>query len=282
MTDPESERAYTPLYAAQHAARFERQSLIREYEDRHDCILIVVSDVIFADSVVFFEELLCDVDGDRDLHVMLNSPGGDGETAVRLVRSAQERCADLTVVLPDQAKSAATLFTLGAHRILMGPVSDLGPVDPQFQLEGRGLVAAKDIIAAVDEAARRVQAQPETYPLWAALTADITAIMLQQAGSAMARSQELLREALRSNPSRSSEQVEDLAANLAAALISHPNSHGAVVAADDAARFGLPVEKIPGTSEHWKEIWQLWAKYAVLQGVRIYEGRRASQVIPWQ
>ena len=82
---------------------------------------------------------------------MLHSPGGDGETAVRITRAAQARCKELTVIVPDMAKSAATLLAVGAHYILMGPASDLGPIDPQFLLEGN-LVAAKDVIAAFDEA----------------------------------------------------------------------------------------------------------------------------------
>ncbi len=156
---------YTPLYQAEHGARFERRRLIQEYEATYDCNLIVFADVIFPDGVVYFEELLSELQPGRDLHILLRSPGGDGETAIRMLRSAQSRCRRLTVVLPDQAKSAATLFTLGAHSILMGPISDLGPVDPQFPFRGRGLVAGKDIIAAVDNAARAVQGAPETYPL---------------------------------------------------------------------------------------------------------------------
>ncbi|WP_419949131.1 SDH family Clp fold serine proteinase [Candidatus Palauibacter sp.] len=58
---------------------------------------------------------------------------GDGNSALHLVRQAQSRCTELTVIVPDQAKSAGTLFVLGAHHIVMGPTSDLGPVDPQFR-----------------------------------------------------------------------------------------------------------------------------------------------------
>ena len=50
---------------------------------------------------------------------------------------AQSRCRKLTVIVPDQAKSAGTMFVLGADRVYMGPTSDLGPVDPQFPLPGR-------------------------------------------------------------------------------------------------------------------------------------------------
>lgn len=43
-----------------------------------------------------------------------------------MVRSMQLRCKELTAVVPDMAKSAATILCLGAHHILMGPGSDPG------------------------------------------------------------------------------------------------------------------------------------------------------------
>lgn len=130
---------------------------------------------------------------------MLDSPGGDGETAVRLARSTQARCARFTVIVPDQAKSAATILALGAHEILMGPTSDLGPVDPQFQLaDGRSLVAAKDIIAAVAAAEAAIATNPDTYPLHASLLSDVSGLMVQQARSTIDRSSDLVLEALKS------------------------------------------------------------------------------------
>ncbi len=175
----------SPLFYAEHGARYERQRLIRRYEECFDCRLVVVVDVIFAASITYFEELIYDADPSQDLHMLLSSPGGDGEVAVRLVRSAQARCRELTVIVPDQAKSAATILALGAHRIVMGPTSDLGPVDPQF-LVGRGdLVAAKDIIASVEQASEAIANNPDVYPLYAALLSDVSGLMVQQARSAL-------------------------------------------------------------------------------------------------
>ena len=128
-----------------------------------------------------------------DLHLLLTSGGGDGETALRIVRSLQQRCRELVVLLLDQAKSAATLLTLGANRILMGPFGDLGPVDPQLFLPATpgaqpSFVSAKDIIAAVEDASARIQTAPESYPLWASLFSNITGITVQQARAAIQRS----------------------------------------------------------------------------------------------
>jgi ClpP class serine protease len=47
-----------------------------------------------------------------------------------MIRSMHSRCRELTVVLPDMAKSAATLMCIGADKIIMGLGGDLGPVDP--------------------------------------------------------------------------------------------------------------------------------------------------------
>lgn len=125
------------------------------------------------------------------------------------------RCKRLTVVVPNQAKSAATLLAMGAHAILMGPTSDLGPVDPQFQNpSGRGLYAAKDLIAAVENAQASIAANPDSYPLYVSLLADVSAVMVQQARSALARTQDLVREALRSNPDRDEKEVDALTAAL--------------------------------------------------------------------
>ena len=268
----------TPLYEAAHAGRYERQQLIREYQDAHDCRLVVMRDVIFPHSVPLFEETLFDADPGQDLHLMLGTPGGDGETALRIIRQAQSRCRKLTVVVPDQAKSAGTLVVLGADSIYMGPTSDLGPVDPQFLLPNGSLAAARAIIAAVEEAERRIQQNPTTYPLHASLLADITALMVQQSRDAMDRSGDLIREALASVPSRTPEDVEKLATVLQQHLVGEPKDHDAIVSAADAESYGLPIEQADPQSSRWRAVWRLWTKYLVLGPGRVYEGELASQI----
>ncbi|GAB4339361.1 MAG: hypothetical protein Kow0010_27510 [Dehalococcoidia bacterium] len=251
-----------------------------EYERKHECRLVVVADDIFPDRVALWEELLFDVDSVTELRVMLHSYGGDGETAVRLVRSAQARCDTLTIVLPDQAKSAATLIALGAHEILMGPASDLGPVDPQLVLESGAVVAAKEVIAAVDNASARVQQAPETYALWASLLSDVSALKVERAKAAIARSQDLLKEALSSCSGRAQQDVEEFVEALSGPLISESQSHSATFSADDAIAAGLPVRKLPPESDEWKDTWRLWSRYALMAADHaIYESARASQVI---
>lgn len=272
--------AQSPLFHAQHAERYERQRLIRKYEECFNCRLVVLVDVIFPESITFFEELIADADPNEELHLLLDTPGGDGESAVRLARSAQARCSKLTVIVPDQAKSAGTLLAMGAHHILMGPTSDLGPVDPQFQspTDG-GLYSAKDLIAAVDHAEESIAANPDSFPLHVSLLADVSAVMVQQARSALERSEDLVKEALRSQPDRDEADVGAVAAAVKEKLIDLPKDHGAVFDAGDAERAGLPVIKADPQSDQWRLIWLLWAKYFNLYSY-VAEGRYASQITP--
>lgn len=270
----------SPLYEARHAPRYERQELIRRYQETYQCRLVVLIDALFPPSVTLLEETLYDANSDEDLHIVLGTPGGDGETAIRLIRQAQSRCRELTVVVPDQAKSAGTLFVLGADHICMGPTSDLGPVDPQFLLSDGSLAAGKAIIAAVEDAERRIEATPQTYPLHASLLADISALMVQQARDALARAGDQIREALACVESRNNEQLDILVDTLKGPLIGEAQSHSTTISAVDAHGFGLPVGVLSSEDQQWKDIWRLWTKYMVLNAVQIYEGAVASYVVP--
>lgn len=280
-----SGRPRTPLFAARHSERYARQTLLSEYQELTGSNTIVMIDQIFPSNLTFMEELLFDCDPSKPLHLLLASPGGDGETAIRMVRSMQSRCTELTVVLPDMAKSAATLICLGADSIVMGPAGDLGPVDPQFQLGGRSLASAKEIVAAVDEAEDRVKQNPETYPLFAGLLADVNMLMVEQARNALDRTGAMVREALGCLASRTAADVDALAKALQAPLIDDPTSHSAVIPVGQAKAWGLPAAAAAPASEEWGIIWSLWTRYFTMGcfpagPVAIYEGARASHVIP--
>lgn len=87
-----------------------------------------------------FEELLIDVDHTDTLFLMIDSPGGDPNIAEKLLIMCRKRCDNLKVIVPNTAKSAATLMTLGCDEIIMGYLSELGPIDPQI-----GIISSEGI-----------------------------------------------------------------------------------------------------------------------------------------
>jgi hypothetical protein len=240
-------------------------------------------DQVFPRGVTLLEELLVGLDTAKDLHLLLSTPGGDGEVAVRLVRSMQARCAELTIIVPDMAKSAGTIMCLGADQILMAPQSDLGPVDPQFQVNN-SLVGAKEIVAAVKTAEQRVAEQPNSFPLYSGLLADVNMLMVEQAKSAMERTTALIDEALQCRSSDlGDDQRSELVEALRKPLIDDLTDHSATVGPKMAEKIGLPVHIADTGSDEWQIIWGLWARYFELGCwpvglVAVYEGRMASQV----
>lgn len=65
--------------------------------------------------------------------VILDTPGGIVEVVERMVATLRSNYGDVTVVVPDRAMSAGTIFALSADRIMMDYFSCLGPIDPQIE-----------------------------------------------------------------------------------------------------------------------------------------------------
>ena len=69
--------------------------------------------------------------------VILDTPGGVVEVVERMVVALRHAYGDVTVIVPDRAMSAGTIFALSADRIMMDYLSCLGPVDPQIQRDDK-------------------------------------------------------------------------------------------------------------------------------------------------
>lgn len=86
---------------------------------------------IDADCYLRLSEVLSDIGPQERLALILESPGGSIEWAFWIAKALREHCRALDVVIPSNAKSAATLIALAADQILMGRRGELGPLDPQ-------------------------------------------------------------------------------------------------------------------------------------------------------
>jgi hypothetical protein len=68
--------------------------------------------------------------GKQDLiYLYIKSSGGDGRASLRLVNLLRQYCNRLIALVPLECASAATMITLGADEIMMGPMAYLTPVD---------------------------------------------------------------------------------------------------------------------------------------------------------
>lgn len=108
---------------------------------------------------------------------------------------------------------------------------------------------------------------------------EVNALKVEQARSALARTDDLVHEALQSNPDRGHDETKSLAMALHEPLIEAPKDHSAIFGANYASELGLPVTICDPASAQWRLIWQLWMHYFALGSVVVYENERASQLI---
>jgi hypothetical protein len=67
------------------------------------------------------------------LSLFIKSGGGDGESSLRMVNLLRQFTKHLTVLVPLECASAATMLALGAERVLMGPLACLSAVDTSLR-----------------------------------------------------------------------------------------------------------------------------------------------------
>lgn len=119
-----------------------RQNLIKELQKikKDTKIITYISKyghpaaMINHDDTKPMDDLLRSVGKTKNLELIIHSAGGLPENARKIVKMCRAYCKNLKVVVPDAAKSAATIVALAANKIIMGNTSELGPIDPQFIL----------------------------------------------------------------------------------------------------------------------------------------------------
>jgi hypothetical protein len=119
------------------AERFEAYRAIEEYR-AHPLIVYAtttrqgVPGAMAGDAIRQFIDQIDSIPAEQNtVDVLIHSTGGDALTAWRLMATLRERFDQISVLVPSMAFSAATLFALGANKILMHPHASLGPIDPQ-------------------------------------------------------------------------------------------------------------------------------------------------------
>jgi len=101
-------------------------------------------------------------DNKKPILLLIHNHGGRIEPAYLISKTCKELSPKFVVTIPRKAKSAATLISLGGNEIHMGPMSELGPIDPQFA----GLPAL-GISSSLESIAKIVCKYPESSPMFA-------------------------------------------------------------------------------------------------------------------
>ena len=87
----------------------------------------------------------------QPIALVINSSGGDARSAYKIATLIRRKCGSFVAVIPEYAKSAATLLALGASEIILGYDAELGPLDAQLVDDEREqITSALDEVQALD------------------------------------------------------------------------------------------------------------------------------------
>jgi len=144
-----------------------------------------------------FMEVIQGIQGDS-VDILVHSPGGMAEAAHSVVEILRSRFKDIRFIVPNIAKSAATMLVLSGNSILMDEMSELGPIDPQFLIrraDGGILFApAQAIIDQFEKAVEHIAANPKLLAPWIPILQQYGPSLYQQAKTAIDLSKSLVEE----------------------------------------------------------------------------------------
>lgn len=213
-----------------------------------------------------------------NLDLLIYSPGGSAQTAEKIVAACRQVSdGEFRVAVPNMAKSAATMVALGADQILMGYLSELGPIDPQVPIEVGGypryvsaqsfLDGQKDALAAIAKAQAAKQPVighlqllngPEMSPAWIAemkreikFGQDLVAKNLKR--------YMLPRLYKDDTPAQLGTRAGRIARDLSQA--NRRFSHGRMIGAEECRdELKLDVAVLERDDELWSLMWEIWVR----------------------
>lgn len=111
-------------------------------------------------DAAMIHDVISSVGKNTKLLLIISSPGGDPHAAERIIKICREWSdASFETLVPDKAKSAATMICLGSDKIYMTQTSELGPIDVQVPW-GNRLLPAHVVIKSYEELMNRCMEVP--------------------------------------------------------------------------------------------------------------------------
>lgn len=254
----------SPIFWVQQKDRYLRQLLIADIEELTGRRLVVYfanrfknDSIINAGDVPYVAELLGDIDR-APTDLLLETNGGMTDATEALVSLLQSVAPDLRVIVVNAAKSNGTMICLAAREIIMGPPSELGPIDPHLN-DIPASILAEPAIAQQNYALHRLA----TY--------------------AIKQTEKLATSLLKNGmlTGKSDAEVKTLVDALSTKNVFF--SHGSVIDHREAQQLGLSVLYLDAADELWQRIWLLHCMYAqditTMNYLKIFEGRARSTSI---
>ncbi len=269
-----------------------RQTLIAKLERQFDARVVTLFASFYKQEAVLvdtdaemIENVLAAQSNGKKIVLILNSAGGFGLAAERIVNTIRAYTNSFEVVVPHMAKSAATLICFGADKIHMSRTSELGPVDPQATYtttegDDPSWISAEEYIRSYDQLMGK--ATSGDYPRIEAFIQQLARYddrFIEQLRSSRDLADDISVRLLQVSMMRGSSKTEirkKIKAFLSQEMKKH---HGRMILYDEAVNCGLKVNLIDLQSDEWNNIWELFVRsnwVVTHRAVKLMESRATS------
>jgi len=193
-----------------------------------------------------FDEVTRGLPQGSGLDILLHSPGGSAEATESIVEILRARFSNIRFIVPNVAKSAATMMAMSGEQLLLDECSELGPTDPQMILVRDGQPLAVPAQAIKDQfktAQDEVNNDPSKLPVWVPILREYGPSLLAQCDNHLALARELVSKWLRSYMFANDENAELKAERVATYLADHNNfrSHSRRIGITDLQALGVNI-----------------------------------------
>lgn len=194
---------------------------------------------------------------EKEIDLFIQTPGGVVDATEKIVSVLQKKFSGYRVIVPSWAKSAGTVVALSSTSIVFGINSELGPIDPHWNLGG--MMVPCELIANDPKFDQHVRQMADlSAKRMAAMATDILARGMMSG--------------------KDPKDIADVISKVSAST--GYMSHGAVIDHGEAKALGLSVDFLEPDDELWKRIWLLYCMYDYDSRVKnlgkIFEGNRFS------
>jgi ClpP class serine protease len=236
-------------------------------------------------DVPSLESILNSVAGASQINLLVHSPGGDGTIAEKMIEMCRSYLTGgsrkLRVIVPNLAKSAATILALGADELLMGHVSELGPIDPQIPIIVSGatqwvsafaFVEARDrLVEDINKAVKKKESTVALLQQLASLNIPFTNEMENQIGFSKKTAITLLDKYMLQEKYQQPKPRQKKAGEIAEKLLSKQlfPVHGHYISGSTAKQLGLEVEVLDKDDDLWKLIWEYYIRAEVQMNLQL-------------
>ena len=203
------------------------------------------------------EGILQKIDLSDGLALVINSPGGDGLAAERIINICRSysNTGEFWTIIPGKAKSAATMICFGSSKIIMGSTSELGPIDPQLTITGGGArkrFSAYNIIKSYENLFTRAVKEKGNLEPYLQQLGNYDEREIEEFRAALSLSEDIAVRTLASGMMKG-ESKKDIKGKIKIFLSpERTKTHGRPIYKDEASSCGLIIETINVRDNLWE------------------------------